>query len=321
MRAPGTIRVWSNGKASVDEPTMPEVSVVIPAYQVERTIAGCLTALAGQRFRDFEAIVADSGPDGRTEAIVRGQFPEVRYWRSPIRLLAHAALNRAVGMASGRLLAFTDPDAYARPDWLERLVQAHRDTGRVVVGAVECHGRRWVDRGAHLCKFDGWLPGGSRREIDLAPTVNALMDRALFESEGRFLEDNVHADTDFSWRLRSHGHRLLFEPAAVVEHHHLHSWPSLLRERFERGRGFARLRMAWRSPSAVRRIGWAVASFLPLRLATQVRRIGTRAWRSGWFGDYLACLPVVASGRWAWLLGELVEYLPAAERPLARDRV
>jgi GT2 family glycosyltransferase len=290
---------------------MPEVSVVIPAYDTDRTIAGCLTSLAGQSFRDFETIVADSSPDGRTEAIVLRRFPEVRYWRSPVRLLAHAALNHGAGMASGRLLAFTDPDAYPRPDWLERLVQAHRETGRVVVGAVACYGRRWMDRGAHLCKFDGWLPGGSRREIDLAATVNVLIDRALFEAEGGFLEVNVHADTDLSWRLRSHGHRLLFEPAAIVEHHHLHTWPSLLKERFQRGREFARLRMARLSPSLVRLSWWAAASLLPIRLASQVWRVGGHAWRSGWFGDHLACLPVVATGRWSWLAGELSEYVPA----------
>jgi len=296
---------------------MPEVSVVIPAYDAHRTIAGCLTSLAGQSFRDFETIVADSSPDGRTEAIVLRRFREVQYWRSPVRLLAHGALNHGVGMAAGRLLAFTDPDAYPRPDWLERLVQAHRETGRVVVGAVACYGRRWVDRGAHLCKFDGWLPGGSRREIDLAPTVNALIDRALFEAEGRFLDDNVHADTAFSWRLRSHGHRLLFEPAAVVEHHHLHTWPSLLKERFERGRDFARLRMAWLSPSLVRLSGWAAASLLPIRLASQMRRVGVRAWRFDRFRDYLECFPVVASGRGAWLAGELVEYVLALEAAAA----
>lgn len=290
---------------------MPEVSVVIPAYRADRTIAGCLTSLAGQSFRDFETIVADSSPDDRTEVIVLRRFPEVHYWRSPVRLLAHAALNHGAGMASGRLLAFTDQDAYPRADWLERLVQAHRETRRVVVGAVACYGRRWVDRGAHLCKFDGWLPAGTRREIDVAPTVNVLMERTLFEAEGGFLETTVHSDTEFSWRLRSHGQHLLFEPGSVVEHHHLHTWPSLLRERFQRGRGFAQLRMAWLSPSLVRLSGWTAASLLPLRLASQTGRIGVRAWRSGRFGDYLMCLPVVATGRWAWLAGELVEYVPS----------
>ncbi|MGH2626887.1 MAG: glycosyltransferase, partial [Anaerolineales bacterium] len=299
---------------------MPEVSIVLAAYQSNRTLGGCLEALSRQTFRDFELVIVDSGSDDGAESVVRRQCPEARYWRSPDRLLAHAALNRGVGMSSGRLLAFTDPDAYARPDWLERLVRAHRETGRVVVGAVACYGRRWLDVGAHLCKFDGWLPGGGRREIDLAPTVNAIIDRALFELEGRFLDDHVHADTDFSWRLASHGHRLLFEPAAVVEHHHLHTWPSLLRERFDRGRSFARLWMNWTSPSPARLAWWAAASMLPLRLASQVWRASGRARCSGWWGVFLGSLPVFVSGRWAWLMGELAEYLPVllTRRPGAR---
>ncbi len=38
----------------------PRLSVVIPSYRSEATIASCLDALAHQTFDDFEAIVVDS---------------------------------------------------------------------------------------------------------------------------------------------------------------------------------------------------------------------------------------------------------------------
>ena len=44
----------------------PRVSVVIPAYRSAATIAGTLTALRAQRFRDFETVVVDSSPDDAT---------------------------------------------------------------------------------------------------------------------------------------------------------------------------------------------------------------------------------------------------------------
>jgi glycosyltransferase involved in cell wall biosynthesis len=123
---------------------VPAVSVIIPAYDSHETIVGCLAALAGQTFRDFETIVVDSGPDETTARLVAASFPWVRFERSPHRLLPHAARNRGIEMAQADLLVFTDPDIYARPAWLERLVAAHVLTGAVIAGEAAAYVRRLV---------------------------------------------------------------------------------------------------------------------------------------------------------------------------------
>ncbi|HSL82774.1 MAG TPA: glycosyltransferase family A protein, partial [Thermoanaerobaculia bacterium] len=120
------------------------VSVVIPAYLSHATIAGCLAALRLQDYRSFEVVVVDSSPDERTAREVRA-FPEVRLVRSPLRLLPHAARNAGVAESRGELLVFTDPDVYARPEWLRDLVAAYGAAGQPVVGSISCHGRRRLD--------------------------------------------------------------------------------------------------------------------------------------------------------------------------------
>ncbi|MBK6408063.1 MAG: glycosyltransferase [Holophagales bacterium] len=153
--------------------------------------------------------------------------------------------QRGVDRSRGRLLVFTDPDVYAAPDWLERLVAAHGETGNVVVGALACHGSRWLDRGIHLCKFSKWLPAGERRPVDMSPTANMLVPAALFDEMGRFHGDMLMGDTTLSRNLLAAGRTLLFEPRAVVAHHHMETLRSFARERWRRRILFGRLRGSW----------------------------------------------------------------------------
>ena len=115
----------------------PQVSVILPAYYSDRSIAQCLEAISEQTFQDFEVIVVNSSPETRTHEIVTTRFPKVIFKQSPTRLLPHAARNLGVSLATGELLVFTDPDCLPQPEWLATLVQANRAGWSVVQGSVE----------------------------------------------------------------------------------------------------------------------------------------------------------------------------------------
>jgi GT2 family glycosyltransferase len=290
------------------------LSVILPAYNSHATLAGCLEALARQTLRDFETIVVDSSPaeSAWQTARIAGSppscLPGFRFERSARRLLPHAARNRGVELARGELLVFTDPDTYARPDWLERLLAAHRETGGPVVGALACHGSRWIDQGFHLCKFSKWLPGGRSREVDMSPTANMLLARGDFEAAGGFPAENFLGDVTLSRNLHRRGHRLWFEPRAVVAHHHLQSLPAFLGERATRGRIFGDLRLGWSGEGRGAALGWLAVTALPIRLARILALVGLHAARAGQTGRYLATLPLVAAGHAASLAGEASAY-------------
>jgi GT2 family glycosyltransferase len=288
---------------------MARVSVLLPAYNAQATLAHCLAQLASQSYRDWEAILIDSSPGPECEQIVRSSFPDVRLIRSARRLLPHEALNLGVQAGSGELLVFLDPDAYAREHWLEHLVAAQDGYGGVILGGVACYGSRWVDLGAHLCKFDKWLPFSAARLLEEGPTVNYLLPRALFDLHGPFDAGSRHADTLLSWRLRAAGTPIRLEPSAVVEHHHLHSWGSLLVERFARGRGFGEIRLLWEPVSRPRLVWILAASVLPLRLLSQLGRVWKNAHSARMPWVFVLSFPVLCSGLYAWLLGESVTYL------------
>jgi GT2 family glycosyltransferase len=285
----------------------PKVSVILPAYASENTLGGCLTALAHQSWKDHEVIVVDSSTDGASIAVAQGH-PGVRTLHAEQRLLPHAARNRGAEMAGGDLLVFSDPDVYADPEWLARLVAAHLATGEVVVGALDCWGHRWFDLGVHLCKFARWLPGQKSRMVDISPTANMLVSRDAFSQAGRFPDDEFLGDVTFSRRLLAHGQRLRFQPDAIVAHHHLHTLASFLDERFSRGRLYGALRAPWLGGRGTILL-YLLVSVLPIRLARISFLVGIQAARSGWLLRYLMTAPVVLAGHAASLLGEALAYV------------
>ena len=287
----------------------PVLSVVIPAYNSHDTLAGCLESLERQSFRDFEVVIVDSGPDGTSQRIAAERFPWVRFERSSRRLFPHAARNRGVELARADLLVFTDPDCYAHADWLERLLAAHRQAGDVVVGALACYGRRWTDQGIHICKFSKWLPGGQPRTVDMSPTANMLITRRDFVVAGGLPGEEMLGDVTLSRELRSGGCELAFEPAAVVEHHHIQTVKGFLRERYTRGKMFGDLRWLWIGRRRSTALGYLLVTLFPVRLARITALVGSHAWRAGQTGLYLATLPLVLMGHGASLAGEAAAYL------------
>lgn len=286
----------------------PAVSVVVPLYLSEKTLSGFFDSLRAQTLRDFETILVDSGPTEACERIVARRAEPLVYVRSAGRLLPQAARNAGVELSRGRLLVFTDPDVYAAPDWLERLVAAHRETGDVVVGALACHGSKWLDRGIHLCKFSKWLPGGERRAVDMSPTASMLVPRALFEEAGRFHGDMLMGDTTLSRDLLAAGRTIVFEPRAVVGHHHLETVGSYVRQRSVRGVLYGRLRGSWMRDRRIRLLALLLASLFPLRIASNLAHCARHAARAGQLGTFLATFPVVLLGFSASVLGEAKGY-------------
>ncbi len=286
---------------------MPLVSVVIPAYESHRTLARCLQALRGQSWRDFEVVIVDSSPTERSQAVA-ADFPEVRYLRHPGRLLPFAARNMAIQLAQSDILVSLDPDVYAAEDWLARLVACHRQRGSAVAGAVTCHRHSLLDWGAHFCKYHEGLPYQAAGPIASAASASLLFTRQMYTTVGQFRDDLFCSDYLFTAALVQRGYSIWFEPAAVVSHDHPVTWRTYLRERYQRGEEYGRVRVQAGQWSKPRTLLWAACSILPLRLAHLLIKTGRTARAGGALGCYLRALPATALGFAAWLLGEAAAY-------------
>lgn len=90
----------------------PLLSIVIPAFNAEADLPGCLDSLAGQSFRDFEIIAVDDGSADGTAAILAERAaaePRLTCLSCP-RIGPGAARNKGAAQASGSYLWFVDAD-------------------------------------------------------------------------------------------------------------------------------------------------------------------------------------------------------------------
>jgi GT2 family glycosyltransferase len=283
------------------------ISVIIPSYESETTVRATLESLRSQTFREFETILIDSSAGDAVERIA-AHFPEVRYQRARQRLLPHEARNVGIKLAQNDLLVFTDPDIVATPDWIERLLDAHRNTSGPVAGAVASVQRNWLGLGIHFAKFDLWLPGGEPRTVPIAASVNFLCPRKLLDQVGGFNGQEMIGDTLLSWELIRCGCALHFAPNAIVHHDHRSTLRELMRERFVRGADFARLRSELESWDTLRTCTILFITVLPLRLFKLVARVARACFRSGCLFDFIRTSPIITAGHAAWLAGEATQY-------------
>ena len=296
---------------------MPAVSIIIPSYESHDTLADCLDGLRRQTFRDFEVIVVDSSADGRGRAIL-ARYPEVRLIRSEHRLLPFAARTLGFRSAKGDVLVSTDPDLLFPPDWLERLVNRHREAGFAVTGGVTCFGARLFEWGVHFCKYHESLPSKPAGPAALAASANMLLTREMLEAVDDVPVDAYCSDYLFTRTLVGCGFTLWFEPDAWVNHHHITSWKEYVAERFIRGVDFGRMRAEREKWSRWRILLWLLISIFPVRLVRLLAGTARSARRGHVLGKYLSALPVVAVGFSAWLAGEARAYAAGLRRPRPR---
>lgn len=118
---------------------MPAVSVIIPAYNADRTLAGTIESVLGQTMDDFEVVVVDDGSTDRTAKIAEGFGPPVRCISTPHGGVSRAR-NTGIEVAQGELIAFLDADDCWLPTKLERQVELMTvmpEVGLCFVGAQQ----------------------------------------------------------------------------------------------------------------------------------------------------------------------------------------
>lgn len=114
----------------------PLVSIIIPAFNAEKTIRNAVDSVLQQTITDLEVIVVDDASTDGTCQVVEGiADSRVRLLRSASNVRQAAARNTGIRHANGRWLAFLDADDEWVPDRLEHLLRAS--------GGTECYIADW----------------------------------------------------------------------------------------------------------------------------------------------------------------------------------
>lgn len=159
--------------------------------------------------------------------------------------------------ATGEIIAYTDDDTEADPQWLTYLAATFMQTNYAGVG------------GPNIAPLgDGFVavavahaPGGpihvlfSDQEAEHIPGCNMAFRKACLQEINGFDPQFRTAgdDVDICWRLQARGWTLGFSPAAMVWHHRCNSLRTFLKQQIGYGRAEALLERKW--PEKYNRLG------------------------------------------------------------------
>lgn len=243
------------------------VSVIVPCYNSEQTIRGCLEAILAQRTSiPYDVIVVDSSVD-QTPQIVAGEFPAVRLIHLDQRTFAGAARNVGARSTQAPFCLMIDSDCVAQPDLIERMIARHREAEYAAVGGSLRNGTPKSLSGwtGYLIEFKEFTPGAPMRFEKTVPTANVTYRRDALERYGYFDEDMWLAeDVLFNWKMYKSGERILFDPTIEVTHLNRTGWSQVLSYQISLGRCSAEARRRGGLPGDVLLRYPALISLMPL---------------------------------------------------------
>jgi GT2 family glycosyltransferase len=219
---------------------LPSISIVIPCYDGVDQTRVCLETLSRVITPGLacEVIVVDDASRDGTGRYLRDMAREhewLRVLRNDRNEGYLESVNRGADAATGEILVFLNNDTISLTGWISALAGTFRrfpDAGVVGGKLLYPDGRvqeagGMVFRDGSAAKFGAFDPALTAplysfvRDVDYCSGALLATPRALFEQLGGF--DTAYApgyyeDTDYCFRVRAEGLRVLYQPASAIVH-------------------------------------------------------------------------------------------------------
>lgn len=99
------------------------VSVIMSAYNVEKTIGKAIKSVLGQTYKDIELVVVDDCSTDRTADIVKSfDDSRIKHIRNERNMGAGWARDIGIKVSTGEWIAFVDSDDWLSEDFIESMV-------------------------------------------------------------------------------------------------------------------------------------------------------------------------------------------------------
>jgi glycosyltransferase involved in cell wall biosynthesis len=245
--------------------TLPEVSIVIPCLNEEKTIQDLLEAVFHQTYpyAKLEVIISDGLSEDRTRTRIaefQAQHPDlsIQILDNPARSIP-TSLNLAIKAARAPIICRMDAHAIPAVDYIERSVNALKaDLGDNVGGVID------VKPGsdtfiAHVISIATAHPLGvgdakyrwTTKACEADTVAFGTYYKALVEKIGYYNEAlRANEDYEFNSRLRAAGGKIWIDPQIRAVYYSRPSLGALAKQYF--AYGFWKYRMLLRNPETLR---------------------------------------------------------------------
>ena len=185
--------------------SLPKVTIGVSAYNRKDLLRLSLNSLLVQTYKNCEIIVVDDGSTDGTGAMMKEEFPQIKYIYQENAGDA-AAKNHAARAGEGEYIVFNDSDDLFLPDSVERLVNALPDGACKACSygtyrTIDAAGNPLPTRSKVAEYPSGKITAALLRHI-VVNNCGTLIPRQLFLDRGGFNTSlPVSYDYDFFLRL------------------------------------------------------------------------------------------------------------------------
>ena len=227
---------------------MIDVSIIVVAWNVRELLHNCLKSVYGQtKGINFEVIYVDNASNDGSVEMVTKEFPEVRVIKNTENEGFIKANNQGIKIAKGRYVLLLNSDTVVLDNAIAKTVtfaDAHPQTA--VVGCRILNQDGTLQRSCFMShsilnfflsatclhkifpmsRFFGrewmtWWDFNDVREVEVIKGCYALVQKEAIEQVG-FMDDLYFVygdDTDWCYRFRKNGWKILFTPDAKIIHY------------------------------------------------------------------------------------------------------
>ncbi|HSD84862.1 MAG TPA: glycosyltransferase, partial [Anaerolineae bacterium] len=241
----------------------PFVSIIVATHDRPIELAAALQSLLALDYPHYEIIIVDNAPSTNATAqllqSLAARRSDVRYVREECAGLG-IAHNRGLLEVTAPIAAFTDDDVIVDKHWLTELVRGFRMsdrvacvTGMILPAELDTPAQEWIEQ------FGGFTKGFTPRLFDRSDQAGPLypytagrfgsgasmafqtaalrrlggFDSALGAGTPALGGDDLAA----FFQIITAGHQLVYQPSAVLYHHHRRDYAGLRRQAFGYGTG------------------------------------------------------------------------------------
>ena len=214
-----------------------KASIIIPAFNAEKTIGKCLESVILQKPGfSFEIIVVDDGSKDKTFEVAKS-FRKATVLRQKNAGPA-VARNNGAKKAKADNLVFLDSDCVVSKNWLKEIINPlEKNSIAGVQGIYKNRQKELIARFVHLEIEQRYEKMAKQKFIDFSGSYSAAYKKKVFQKMNGFDESFPMAsgeDTDFSFRVSEAGYKMVLRPEAFVYHFHPTSFGKYIKTKFFR---------------------------------------------------------------------------------------
>ena len=209
----------------------PLISIIVPAYNVEKYIKTCLDSLINQTYSNFEIIVINDGSTDQTEKILNEyeSNPKIRIFSQKNGGLS-AARNQGLNLANGELVCFIDSDDSVKSDYLEKLAAPFFEDSNIDITVCGYQEKFENSEINHVLKSQKITGAQATKDLLIKQqdfnilAWNKLYRKKLFSNNHiEYPAGQIHEDNLTTYKLFSHAQKVFYISDVLYIYQRTHS--------------------------------------------------------------------------------------------------